>query len=53
VRTLLDGVARNAGAHVGVWDGRDDAGRPAASGAYLVRLRAAGRTTAGKFTLVR
>jgi len=44
---------RAAGPHALVWDGRDDAGRPAASGAYLVRLRAEGRAAAAKLTLVR
>lgn len=31
---------RAAGAYTEMWDGRDGAGRPAASGVYLVRLRA-------------
>ena len=53
VRTLIDGAVRAAGPHALVWDGRDDAGRPAASGAYLVRLRAEGRADAAKLTLVR
>lgn len=37
VRTLVDG-ARAAGSHRVEWDGRDDAGRPAASGVYFARL---------------
>ena len=53
VRTLAAGEAYGAGAHAVGWDGRDDGGRPAASGAYLVRLRADGRTTSDKLTLVR
>nr|MBC8424101.1 hypothetical protein [bacterium] len=48
-----DGAVRAAGPHALLWDGRDDTGRPAASGAYLVRLRAGGRVDAGKLTLVR
>jgi hypothetical protein len=39
VRTLADGPLP-AGAHAVGWDGRDDAGRRAASGAYLCRLEA-------------
>lgn len=37
VRTLLRG-ARDAGRHAVAWDGRDDRGRQAPSGVYLVRL---------------
>jgi hypothetical protein len=44
VATVLDGQLP-AGSHVSVWDGRDDAGRPVASGTYIVRL-AAGREVA-------
>lgn len=40
VRTLWSGW-RGAGDFTAVWDGRDDAGRPAASGVYLVRLKGA------------
>ena len=38
VRTLLDGQVA-AGAGSVTWDGRDDAGRPAASGTYFYELR--------------
>jgi hypothetical protein len=41
VRRLEDGV-RGAGRTELVWDGRDDAGRPVASGVYFYRLQAAG-----------
>jgi hypothetical protein len=41
VRTLAD-EARPAGEAEVHWDGLDDAGRPVASGVYLVRLRSAG-----------
>ena len=44
VVTGLDGPLP-AGSHVFVWDGRDDAGRPTASGAYIARL-VAGREVA-------
>jgi hypothetical protein len=37
VKTLSDGPAE-AGDHVAVWDGTDDAGRPVASGVYFCRL---------------
>ncbi|MCB1183125.1 T9SS type A sorting domain-containing protein [bacterium] len=37
VRTLVD-ESRAAGPHAEMWQGRDDAGRPVASGAYYVRL---------------
>jgi len=53
VRRLLDGPAA-AGRNEVVWDGRDDAGRALASGAYLARLtapRAAPSTR--RLTLVR
>ena len=42
VRRLVDG-AREAGTQAVAWDGRDELGRPAASGVYLCRLT----TTAG------
>jgi subtilisin-like proprotein convertase family protein len=52
VRRLLD---RNLGAgpHAVVWDGRDEGGRAAASGVYLVRLRAGAEIHESKLTLVR
>jgi hypothetical protein len=40
VRSLARGTLA-AGPHEAVWDGRDESGRPAASGVYFVRLRAA------------
>ncbi len=42
-----------AGRRVLTWDGRDRAGRLAASGVYLVRARVEGRTLAGRVVLVR
>jgi hypothetical protein len=52
VRSLLDADI-GAGDHVAHWDGRDDAGRPAPSGAYLARLTAAGVVRQHKMQLVR
>jgi hypothetical protein len=42
-----------AGDHAIAWDGRTDAGRPAASGLYVVRLRADGRAASVKIVLTR
>ena len=52
VRTLLDGVL-GTGGHTFVWDGRDDAGRPLATGVYLARLESAGRAETRKLTLLK
>jgi hypothetical protein len=52
VRTLLDG-AQAAGPHAVTWDGRDEAGRAAASGAYFYRLSTAGFMGSGRMTLVK
>jgi hypothetical protein len=52
VRTLVDGP-RPAGMQSVVWDGRDDAGQPAASGVYLVRMAADGVEQSVKASLVK
>ena len=52
VRTLVDGW-RPAGAHRAFWDGRDNAGRAAASGVYLAVAEALGGRTIGRVTLGR
>ena len=39
VRDLLQGEARESGAHRLVWDGKDDQGVSAASGVYWIRVR--------------
>ena len=52
VRTLLDGPVV-AGPHTALWDGRDDAGRPVASGIYVAWLRAPGRDHERKMLLLR
>lgn len=52
VRLLVDGVVPG-GAHTARWDGRDDAGRPVASGLYLCQLSAQDRVLQGKLLLLR
>jgi len=52
VRTLLSGVV-TAGERMVEWDGRDEAGRPVGSGAYLVRLRAGGHVSTHKMVLAK
>jgi len=52
VRTLVDGP-RPAGAQVARWDGRDDAGDPAAPGVYFLRLEAAGTVRSTRLALLR
>jgi len=52
VRTLLR-ERRPAGRHEAVWDGRDDAGRPSASGVYMARLVSGPVRELRKMTLVR
>ncbi len=44
VRTLLNEEPRTAGLHELIWNGMNDRGRHAASGAYFCRLRVAGQT---------
>jgi len=44
---------RPAGLHEIAWDGRDGAGRPVASGTYLLRLRAARGDALGRAVLIR
>ena len=39
VRTLVDGY-EPAGTRTAIWDGRDDAGQPVASGIYFSRMTA-------------
>jgi len=53
VRTLADAELRRAGSHTAVWDGRDDAGRRCASGAYLCRLISEGQTKIRKMILLK
>lgn len=53
VRTLLRDAQHNAGYHTAVWDGRDDAGRPVASGVYLYRIEAGAHQGTRKMVLVK
>lgn len=52
VRTLVD-AQRPAGPGSVTWDGRDDAGRPLASGSYFCRSRSCSHTTETRLMLVR
>ena len=52
VRSLLNEV-RSAGANQVTWDGRDNAGRGAASGTYFARLESGGVTRVKTMALVR
>jgi hypothetical protein len=53
VRTLVSERQGEVGVHHAAWDGRDDDGRPVASGTYLAELRSAGERHVIKLTLVR
>ena len=52
VRSLVDGH-QAVGLYLQPWDGRDDAGQPVASGAYLYRLETSGFVQARMMMLVR
>jgi len=52
VRTLLD-ESLPAGPHDRMWDGKDDLGRPAASGVYFYRLSSADQSLEKKLLLLR
>jgi hypothetical protein len=52
VRELLNEPV-DAGAHTVLWDGRDDRGRPAASGIYFCRMQAGEYVKTVKMLLVR
>jgi Zn-dependent metalloprotease len=52
VRALACG-AREPGAHVAVWDGRDEAGRAVPSGLYVVRLEALGEVRSQRIVRAR
>jgi hypothetical protein len=52
VRTLRF-AERPAGTHAVSWDGRDDRGRPAAAGIYLLEVRFGSRTRVQKAVLLR
>ena len=44
VRRVMDGQLQAPGAQNAAWDGRDEAGRVAPAGVYVLRLSAAGET---------
>ena len=50
---VLAAGPRDSGLHSVAWDGRDDAGRPLASGSYVYRLRAGPHEGVGKLLLLR
>jgi flagellar hook assembly protein FlgD len=52
VRTLVD-TSEGAGAHDVTFDGRDDNGRPVASGVYFYRLDAGTTTQTRKMVLLK
>jgi len=52
VRRLVDGE-KSAGSHTATWDGRDQAGRPAASGVYFCRLHAGTDTETRRMVLLK
>ncbi len=52
IRTLLSGFVP-AGDHEAVWNGRDDSGRPAASGVYFYRLHTDGFAETRKMVLLK
>ena len=53
VRTLVAAGTVPAGRHEAVWNGRDDAGRAAASGMYFLRLDAGEYAETRRLTLIR
>jgi beta-glucanase (GH16 family) len=53
VRTLVAAENVAAGRHEVVWNGRDDDGRPTASGVYFCRLVAGGYSETRRITLIR
>ncbi|MFQ5598949.1 MAG: S8 family serine peptidase [Candidatus Krumholzibacteriia bacterium] len=53
VRTLVRAPHVPPGFYSAVWDGLDDAGRPAPSGVYHARLELAGRVLSRRLTLVK
>lgn len=44
---------RAAGRHTALWNGRDDAGRPVASGLYICTLETPGQRAAGKIAMIK
>ncbi|MCK4916476.1 MAG: hypothetical protein KAS89_09895 [Candidatus Eisenbacteria sp.] len=53
VRTLVDAEYQEAGPRTLVWNGRDDSGRPAASGVYFFRVDIGGESMRRRAVLLR
>jgi subtilisin family serine protease len=53
IRTLVEGVSENAGWHQVHWNGRDNLGRPVASGIYFYHLEAPGYRASRKLLYLR
>ena len=53
VRTLVDSEHQTAGPHALVWNGRDDDGRPVASGVYFFRVNIDGESIGRRAVLLR
>jgi flagellar hook assembly protein FlgD len=49
VRTLLDGIARDKGPHIEMWDGRDDSNELVPAGAYIATVEAKGTDNVTSF----
>jgi hypothetical protein len=52
VRWLVEGEVQGPGEYQVVWDGKDEEGRDAASGVYLVRMKVREVTLIRKITLL-
>ena len=52
IATLVDGV-RSAGPHAVGWNGQSDSGQDLASGVYLLRMQAEGKTMTKRMTIIR
>jgi len=53
IRILVDGIDHEPGRHEVVWHGRDDEGRPVASGTYFYRMDADGFIATGSMALLK
>ncbi len=53
MRELRTGGVEAAGRREATWDGRDDAGRIAAAGAYVARLSVGGEVLSRRLLLVK
>jgi flagellar hook assembly protein FlgD len=53
VRRLVDSEYQTVGPKTVEWDGRDDGGRPCASGIYFFRLNVAGESAGKRAVLLR